>query len=70
MQGTSRDGKKVYKGGAIICTEPQDLVLFEDDPTFRASFERVGCMNFCQKIQGFNQQVTKDFALHFDGIKT
>ena len=27
-------------------------------------------MNFCQKIQGFNQQVTKHFALHFDGIKT
>ena len=27
-------------------------------------------MNFCHKIQGFNQQVTKDFALHFDGIKT
>ena len=30
-----------------IHTEPQDLVLFEDDPTFRASFERVSCMNFC-----------------------
>ena len=27
-------------------------------------------MNFCQKNQGFNQQVTKDFALHFDGVKT
>ena len=27
-------------------------------------------MNFCQKIQVFNQLVTKDFALHFDGIKT
>ena len=70
MEGTSRAGKKVYKGGAIICTEPQDLILFEDDPTFKASFKRVGCMNFFQKIQGFNQQVTKDFALHFDGIKT
>ena len=70
MEGTSRAGKKVYKGGAIIRTEPEDLVLFDADPTFRASFERVGCMNICQKIQGFNQQVTKDFALHFDGVKT
>jgi hypothetical protein len=70
MEGTSTSGKKVYKGGAIIHTEPQDLVLFEDDPTFRASFERVGCMSFCQRIQGFYQQVTKDFALHFDGTKT
>jgi hypothetical protein len=70
MEGTSRAGKKVYKGGAIIRTGTQDLVLFEDEPTFRASFERVGCMIFCQKIQGFNQQVTKDFALHFDGTKT
>ena len=50
MEGTSRVGKKFYKGGAIICTKPQDLVLFEDDPTFRASFERVGFMNFYQKI--------------------
>ena len=39
MEGTSRVGKKVYKGGAIIRIEPQDLVLFEDDPAFRASFE-------------------------------
>ena len=70
MEGTSTAGKKVYKGGSIIHIEPQDLVLFEDDPTFRASFERVGCMSFCQRIQGFHQQVTKDFALHFDGIKT
>ena len=54
MEGTSRDGKKVYKGGAIIRTEPQDLVLFEDDPTFRASFEQVGCMDFWQKYHGFN----------------
>ena len=27
-------------------------------------------MIFFQKIQAFNQQVTKDFALHFDGVKT
>jgi hypothetical protein len=70
MEGRSRVGKKVYKGNAIIHIKPQDLVLFEADPTFRLSFERVGCMNFCQKIQGFNQQVTKYFALHFDGVKT
>ena len=70
MEGTSIAGKKVYKGGAIIHTEPQDLVLFEDDPTFKASFERVGCMSFCQRIKGLHQQVTKDFVLLFDGIKT
>ena len=27
-------------------------------------------MSFFQRIQGFHQQVTKDFALHFDGTKT
>ena len=69
MEGTSRASKKVHKGGVIILTEPLDLVLFKDDPTFRESFERVGYMNFCQKIQGFNEQVTKDFTLHFDGVK-
>ena len=27
-------------------------------------------MSFCQRIQGFHQQGTKDFSLHFDGTKT
>ena len=70
MEGTSTTGKKVEKGGAIFYTNLQDLVLFEDDLTFSASFEQVGCMSFCQRIQGFHQQVTKDFVLHFDGTKT
>ena len=55
IEGTSIAGKKVYKQGPIIRTNSQDLVLFEDDPTFRASFKLVGCMSFFQRIQGFHQ---------------
>jgi hypothetical protein len=36
------------------------------DPTFRVSFEKAGCMRFCEKIQGYNAQVTNKFALNFN----
>ena len=34
----------------------------------RASFEQVGCMMFCRKIQGFNMKLAEQFALRFDGF--
>lgn len=27
-------------------------------------------MRFCQKLEGFHVQVSRDFALNYDGIKT
>jgi hypothetical protein len=40
------------------------------DPTFRVSFEQAGCMRFCEKIQGYNVQVTKEFSLGFNGVQS
>jgi hypothetical protein len=40
------------------------------DPTFRVSFEQAGCMRFCEKIQGYNVQVTKEFSLNFNGVQS
>jgi len=32
-------------------------------------FEQVGCMRFCEKIQGYHLQLTKEFARSFDGMQ-
>jgi hypothetical protein len=36
----------------------------------RVSFEQVGCIRFCEKIQGYNAQLTKKFTLNFTGVST
>jgi len=64
-------GKKKYnKGGSVIRIEPQNSQLVNFDPTIRVSFEQVGCMIFCEKIQGYNVKLTKDFSLDFNGVQT
>jgi len=66
----TQEKKKCNKGGSALRCEPQILKLINYDPSFRVSFEQVGCMKFCEKIQGFNVQLTKDFALNFNGVQT
>ena len=45
-----------------------DLELLNEDPSFAEAFNSVGCMRFCQKLQGFHAQVSKYFAVSFVGI--
>jgi hypothetical protein len=61
--------RKNVKGGDIVRFEPQGLNLVNTDPTIRESFEQVGCIRFCVKIQGYNIQVAREFAENFDGAK-
>jgi hypothetical protein len=55
--------KKKYRGGNVLRYEPQDLTLVNSDPAYRVSFEQARCMRFCERIQGYNVQLTKEFAL-------
>jgi len=64
-------GKKKYnKGGSVIRYEPHNLQLVNSNPTIKVSFEQAECMIFCDKIQGYNVQVTKDFSLNFNNVQT
>jgi hypothetical protein len=51
--------KKVHKGGDIVRDEPHDLQLINSDPFFRESFQRVGCLDFCEKMQRGHPEVAK-----------
>lgn len=58
-----------HKGGAIVHFEPQDIIAINVDPTFRMCFEQVGCMRFCERIQGYHLQLTKEFSRGFEGVQ-
>jgi hypothetical protein len=62
--------KKSHKGGSVVRTEPSDMHLFDVEPMVREVFQRVGCLSFCQNMQRGHPEVARQFALHFDGIKT
>jgi hypothetical protein len=66
----TQQGKKIHKGGDIVRVEPHDLQLFNSDPFFREAFQRVGCLDFCEKMQRGHPEVAKQFALNFNGVKT
>jgi hypothetical protein len=46
------------------------MQLLDSDPLIREAFQRVGCINFCQKMQRGHPEVAREFALNFDGTKT
>jgi hypothetical protein len=66
MKTTQSKRKNV--SGKVMRFEPHDLKLVNANPTIIVSFEQVGCIRFCEKIQGYNAQLTKQFALNFTGV--
>jgi hypothetical protein len=62
--------RKAHKGGGIVRTEPYNMHLFYSEPLIREVFQRVGCINFCQKMQRGHPEVAREFSLNFDGTKT
>jgi hypothetical protein len=62
--------KKTNKGGKVVRTEPLDMHIFDTKPMVREVFQRVGCLSFYQNMQKGHPEVTRRFALHFDGRRT
>jgi len=63
---TSQNIRKGARSGRNARPEPQSLNLVNEYLDVRASFEQVGCMTFCRKIQGFNMKLAGQFTLRFD----
>ena len=57
------------KSGPALKQELGDTSYLEAHPKVCKLFQEVGCYKFCEKIQGFHQQVAKDFSLSFDVSK-
>ena len=41
-----------------------------EDPVVMEAFRRVGSLQFCEKLQGCHTQVSKEFAMNFNGKTT
>lgn len=50
-----------------VIFEPSELELEIIDLESRGILRRIGCLNFFEKIDGYNIEVTKTFSLYFDG---
>jgi hypothetical protein len=59
-----------YKGGNVLRYEPREITLVNSDPAYRVSFEQVGFMIFCERIKGYNVQMTKEFSMNFKSVNT
>ena len=57
------------KSGPALRQELGDVSYLEAHPEVCRLFQEVGCYKYCEKIQGFHQQVDKYFSLSFDGSK-
>jgi hypothetical protein len=67
---TPQRKRKNVRSGEIVRFEPQSLDLVNANRMIRVSFEQAGCMRFCEKVQGYNVQLTKQFSLKFNGVST
>ena len=57
--------RKTKKGGHCLRYEPSDMI--NEDPTASEVFRRTGCLQFYQRLQRCHVQVSKEFALNFNG---
>ena len=46
--------------------KPQYLSLINSNPTVRVDFDQTGYVRFCERMHGYNKEVTKEFSLNFD----
>jgi hypothetical protein len=51
--------KKTHKGGEIVIADPYDMQLLDSKPLIRESFQRVGYINLCQKMQRGHLELAK-----------
>jgi hypothetical protein len=47
--------------------EPYSIELLDEDPSSKRIFQQIGLYAFFSKFRGHNEDVTKEFALNFDG---
>ena len=57
------------KSGPALRQELGDVSYLETHPEVCRLFHEIGCYKYCEKVQGFHQQVAEAFARSFDGSK-
>jgi hypothetical protein len=55
----NQQDNNIHKGGEIVIDEPHDMKLINSKPFFKEDFQRVGCLNVCEKMQRGHPEVAK-----------
>jgi len=55
---------------SLVRIEPDNTSLIEKDPSHVETFKHVGCWRFCQKLEGYHLEVSRDFVKNFNEGKT
>jgi len=58
--------KKYIKGGKIKRFESSDMALLKSKSWYEEIFRKVGCLKFCQKLDGYNINISYRSALDYD----
>jgi len=64
----TQQGENIHKGGETVRVEPYDLQLFNLDPSFKETIQRVNCLAFCEKMQRGHPQVVTSINKGFKGF--
>jgi hypothetical protein len=56
---TSQNISKRARSGRTMRPKPPELALMNEYPNVREYFKQVGCMHYCEKIQGYNVKLVE-----------
>lgn len=62
--------KNIQRRGNCLRYEPENANAVMEDQMVMEDFSKVGCLRFCEKLQGCHTQVSKEFSLHFSVTTT
>jgi len=68
MEGSTE--RKDHRLGRCLRNEPEGVDIVLKNKEVEHAFNKVGCWNFCEKLQGGHAQITKEFALNFTGLNS
>jgi hypothetical protein len=70
LMGPRKDPIPRRSSGSLVRFEPIDTSLIEQYINHVDSFKHLGCWRFCQKLQGYHLEVSRDFVQNYMDGKT
>jgi hypothetical protein len=65
-----KDATPRRRSGSLYIFEPTDTSLIEKNPDHLDSFKHLGCLRYCQKLDGHHLEVSRDFVKNYKDGKT
>jgi hypothetical protein len=70
LQMAPKDDTPRKRSGSLQIFEPIGISLIEQNSDHLDAFKRLGCLRFCQKLDGHHLAVNRDFVKNYREGKT